>query len=209
MNRVLIAVAAFVLGVAQAQDAERVDKPQIQAGDTWTYNRIDMWKREIEFVFEQAVTEVAAAGIKVNSVRKDKQTSSVQVYSDHWNLRERDRERWTPDYSWLQFPLQVGQKYRADHRYDNPDAGRASKVEREAMVVGWEDVVVPAGKFRALKIVTQGTYTRLDTSGSGTQKETLWYAPAVKRWVKTEYEDTDFRGRVFNRNAQELVDFKI
>ena len=49
---------------------------------------------------------------------------------------------------------------------------------------GWEDVEVPAGKFRALKIEHNGTYK--GSCGTGVKQHWYWHVPAVKRHVKYE-----------------------
>ncbi|HVJ13211.1 MAG TPA: hypothetical protein VNC62_16680, partial [Burkholderiales bacterium] len=56
-------------------------------------------------------------------------------------------------------------------------------------VVGWEEIEVPAGKFRALKVHAEGTYQRLDRPNAGWARNTFWYVPTVKRWVKSLYQD--------------------
>ena len=43
--------------------------------------------------------------------------------------------------------------------------------DRRVKVVGWEEVGVPAGKFRALRIESEGRFQRVDTSISGTAKD--------------------------------------
>ncbi len=67
-------------------------------------------------------------------------------------------------------------------------------------VVGWEDVTVPAGTFRAVRI--EGTTLLPHVSASGRLLQprqsqlTIWYVPEVNREVKRIYDngrDTDVR----------------
>jgi len=66
-----------------------------------------------------------------------------------------------------------------------PAVGRATAKYK---VAGWEEVAVPAGKFRALKIEGDGTYTRNDTRQTGRSKMELWYVPEVNRWVRFRFQ---------------------
>ena len=50
-------------------------------------------------------------------------------------------------------------------------------------------MLVPAGRFRALRVEIEGPWERLDIKASGRSRSTMWYVPAVKRWVKYVYYD--------------------
>ena len=58
--------------------------------------------------------------------------------------------------------------------------------EAQGTVTGWETVTVPAGTFRALKVIQKGVWRRLDNGSSHVQEIAFWYVPEVKRWVKLE-----------------------
>jgi hypothetical protein len=67
--------------------------------------------------------------------------------------------------------------------------------KRHVKVVGWEEVTVPAGTFRALRIEAEGPFERVDMPIVGTAKEVMWYVPQVKRYVKWTFENWNVRGR--------------
>ena len=113
----------------------------------------------------------------------------------------------------LKFPLQIGATYKLIYEMEF-GAARNWRVRQEhtAKVLGWEEIVVPAGKFRALKIETEGEFQRLDTSASGTSKFSIWYVPELKRWAKIMYEDVinvGFPRGANNKFGEELVEFKL
>jgi hypothetical protein len=89
----------------------------------------------------------------------------------------------------------------------SPARTRAEGVVR---VLGWEEVSVPAGKLRALKVEAKGSFQRLDTSFRGWQRTVIWYSPEVKRWAKFTFESG---GRSPNQldliRSVELVEFKV
>lgn len=78
-------------------------------------------------------------------------------------------------------------------------------------VIGREKVSVPAGRFAALRVELEAFYQGTGNfgTGSGRQVETLWYAPAVNNFVKHDYQDTDWKGNMFDRSSWELEAFKV
>ena len=125
---------------------------------------------------------------------------------------ERRRQRWSLDINRLsrirstdqwqefrryQWPLAQGKTW--DAPYEGADFDTSWSVS----VQGWEDVTVPAGTFRAIRIDLK----RTNSGGRRTVKqETLWYAPAVKRHVRLE-EHEYVAGYHLKHTVEELVRF--
>ena len=82
-----------------------------------------------------------------------------------------------PPRLYYRWPLTTGDKwdlsFTADYRRDRETANNTYAWE----VVGTEQVTVPAGSFDTYKIVSRNVKT-------GRQLYEMWYAPAVKQWVK-------------------------
>ena len=58
----------------------------------------------------------------------------------------------------------------------------------------WEQVTVPAGRFRALRFTNLIDFASQDFSRRTSQRrETLWLAPEIGRWVARESEGTYYR----------------
>jgi hypothetical protein len=74
-----------------------------------------------------------------------------------------------------------------------------------AKVIGWEDVQVPAGKFRALKVEHDSTLRGSRGPFTANRKILLWYVPETKRWVRSEFTQTSNRADSQNRFRLELV----
>ena len=63
----------------------------------------------------------------------------------------------------------------------NPEAPQIEYDAAETyQVLGWEDVEVPAGRFRAMKI----KYIQRIIAGTSAGNAFFWYAPEVKYFVK-------------------------
>jgi len=137
----------------------------------------------------------------------------------------------------LSFPLQVGNSWTADWT-DPRRLGNQLKVHAHTTykVVGWEDVNVPAGVFHALKIEARGfadadvvipsvaqstalggagsatSVSRAQTGGRGVMHRTtidlIYYAPEMKRAIKTVAEQYNEVGTMTGRTTVELVAFQ-
>lgn len=205
---------AFAPGPVAAQPSAEVEKPLLQPGESWTYRRIDLWKNAESDRFRQDIlggvgdrltvlwTIVAAADEK-------RRGSVTHEYLDGTTLSFFDpkmEDRHIP----LQFPLHPGKRWTFHYKY-SPAVGGSLRVEQAATVAGWEDVRVPAGTFRALKVVHVGRYWATDHSfdWSGDIRETYWYAPAAKRVVRMEYRDTTGSGSQWDHWRDELVEMTV
>jgi uncharacterized caspase-like protein len=79
-----------------------------------------------------------------------------------------------------------------------------------ANVEGEEDVVVAAGRFRAIKLVLRGQASARGAARSGavTSEHVVWYAPAVKRMVKYTVS-TNVGSSLREATTFELTEFKL
>jgi hypothetical protein len=188
------ALAAALIGVlaapAAAQEALPVERPQVQVGDRWTYQRMDYDAGKARGRFELRVVFADRGVIQVVGSGRAKGQEVDTTYTADWNAVSTAARVFYPHTGWFKFPLQAGDRYKA--AYESIVPGRDLKVrnQRQVSVVGWEDIVVPAGKFRALKIVSEGRFQLVETgSGAGLSRNVIWYVPAVRRWVKLTLEN--------------------
>lgn len=139
-------------------------------------------------------------------------TEDVDVtFTSEWNVvNDPSAGVYYPHNGLLKFPLAPGASWRSRYELTRARQGAfRSKWDVQIKVVGWEDVEVPAGRFRALRIEGDGSYQRQDVAGNGSGRWVFWYAPQAKRWVKYTYESTDFRGNPNVRQTDELVEFRL
>lgn len=184
-------------------------KPEVKPGDRWVYRKIDLWNNK---QIGRPNLVVAFANKDVINVVQRRGKEEIDVtFTSEWNLvNDISSGVYNPHTGLLRFPLQVGAKYPTRYEVTRRRQGAfRSRIEATMRVVGWEDVEVPAGKFRALKVEGDGSYRRQDTFSNGQIRYAIWYVPAVKRWVKFTVENTDSRGQPFVRETDELVEFKL
>jgi hypothetical protein len=94
-----------------------------------------------------------------------------------------------PAMQWFEFPLEPGKTWSMTAHWQTPDFSLAGTTVVEGTVDGWEDVVVPAGTFHALKVnISNRVFGRLGTADE--IDITYWWVPSVNRWVKYYYRGT-------------------
>lgn len=214
MQRVL-KISVLVLGLLGASLASAAEPhapiaaPEVVVGDSWTYQYTDVWKNQPGNVNRVEVKAVNENGIDTDIMRAA--TGAVvshQRYSREMNPVDRGKMHFAPSFGRFSFPIEAGKKWSSEATGENPSAGKRWRYTVEGKALGWEKIKVKAGEFDVMKIEVTAFYQGQEVGsqgGSGRLTETLWYAPAVKNFVKMEYQDTDWAGRVFNRDLWELT----
>ena len=181
-----------------------------KAGDNWVYKLTD---RDYSIVRERKYT------FRVESVSD----TSIQVrtgsrtwfrYTHDWNLMANTpgdgiERRFDPPVPIFSFPLEPGKTWQGKYRNSRGD-GRVFDNDRSVTVEGWEEVTVPAGTFKALKVSSLTYYRRVDGGGSGGGRIVFnyWYAPEVGRPVRIEDVNIGNNGVVQQDFTSELVSYK-
>jgi hypothetical protein len=188
----LIAVTAIAwTGVAAAQN---IAAPAYSVGETWTYNEINDYNRLQRGTLERAVI---AAGGETTIVTRDATGAVVdQARLAGGTLREgslNDRAlgRLEPGLDLRPFPLAEGQRWKQTIQRADPRWNESRRVLVYGRVAGWESVRVPAGEFKAIKIVRDMYLGDHDPFRNETMRtETEWYVPELKMPVKlTVFEE--------------------
>lgn len=163
--------------IAQGQS---VSRPDWKVGDTWTVSiaansGIGGTSRREEV---RVVKEAGDTGYTVESTPKG--AGGTVPVPENFSI-SRDLNFISPtgsggapqEFKWLQWPLEPGRSYQFETSYQDQIQTWKGKV------TGWEDVEVPAGKFKALHV-------EFERSGSNRNaaSESLWYAPEAKLVVK-------------------------
>jgi hypothetical protein len=91
------------------------------------------------------------------------------------------------------FPLDIGKSWKDNFVVKPAALGEQEKTYLETFtVLGWEDVEVQAGKFKALKLEYKQEIVEQPTGRSKQGKVWYWYSPDVKYMVKCQYEKADY-----------------
>jgi hypothetical protein len=146
----------------------------LQAGYKWTYRNLEEGGYTLSVVKEESPGEGPVrftiellSGVKVHRVYS-KAKDWVLFHSEDYPEHEGLKSSYDPPRQYLPNPLAAGQKWE----WSGKDPTQVEYRE-SSRAVDFEDVTVPAGKFRAMKVVTE-------VSGASILKiRTNWYADGV------------------------------
>jgi len=187
-----VAVASVLsFSVFGADEASPVAKPDIKAGDRWTYQRTNYLNNTPGFRYDDRIAS-STPGEMLMVRKQSNQPGEFDIFvTPEWGFIVLGGMTLIPRAELLKFPLTVGATYNNSYETANKGSPARSKYDFTVKVIGWEDITVPAGKFRALKVEANGTFIRLDAGQrlGGAARFRYWYVPEIKRWAKVTYED--------------------
>ena len=107
----------------------------------------------------------------------------------------------------LNFPLEIGKSWKDKYTVKPATLGAQETTYLETFTpLGWEDIEIQAGKFRAVKL----EYKQETVGGAAGQpkegKVWYWYSPDVKYMLKCQYEKSDYWDATYD---WELASFKV
>lgn len=177
--------AALLLAAGCAHVGEpAIEAPKVAVGDQWVYESTDQSQRT--YVLTAEVVRAGPDGVVV------RRGDTEATYSTPWTMvKSASGQRLIviePGLVTIPFPLTVGQTLRQQLTVSFAPGGKSRRDSAVTTVLGWEEVIVPAGKFRAMKV------HRDEVNGTGTpaavhRKGTYWYVPEVRSYVKVESVD--------------------
>jgi hypothetical protein len=239
--------AVFVVLAAAGSSvlhAQTIDRPVVSEGDKWVYSvRVDESKSGVltstTRKHEAWVTRVASHSFIMARKPADSNLPPQEVsLNPDWSTSRNINGKNTVVTMPYDFPLKTGKTWDTDTTDQHPNP--TVKTLRNTLhytVLGWEEIKVPAGTFKALKIETEGDWFKeyaprgasanstmqngpdgtsvamnsrpaaTPPSAGGRMYKVLWYAPEVKREVKMIAEDYDPNGVVQHRTTAELESF--
>ena len=130
------------------------------------------------------------AGVKIEKLFS-KANGWVLLHAERYPEHEGLEARYEPAKQYLQNPLVAGFKWD----WQGMDYTQA-EVTESSKVIGFEKVIVPAGTFRAMKVVSEVT------GGAAVMTKTYWYADGVGL-LKTTTEAGQ------TKYGSELVDYSF
>ncbi len=205
----LLVLPAGLVCSGRAVAVENADRPDVHVGDLWSWQHTNGLAGEKDYTTIEDVLEVSDSEIKTRERVKGRPSSAVAAFTREWNPADVVVACYDPFLRELSFPLQIGKKWDASADKMLFSNGKHGNFLLKGEVVALEKVTVPAGTFDAYKITLHIDATVSDEDANiGHTVETIWYAPAVKRYVK--YENTFSRdGRVRSKDVNELVQYSL
>lgn len=178
----------------EAPTTRSIALPLIQVGDRYTYESETLGSGQAAYQTLREVTAMDGDRVTV-AVTPAKGGATRRTYYDHaWNFlgsgaTPQEGVSFTPALRYFDFPLVVGKQWNARSMEINHKTGRQREFKVTGVVEGWERVEVPAGSFESLKIVLKTEIVDGDQRSFST--DVSWYAPSVRRTVKSELVGQD------------------
>jgi hypothetical protein len=189
--------------------ADSGDKPDLHAGDRWSWQHINGLVNEKDYTRIEDVIDVSPKEVHVRIRRKGTPGMVLETYTADLNPVDTGGERYDPSLMRFEFPLQAGKKWNGTFDKMLLTNGKHGKFYVKAEVGALEKVSVPAGGFDAYKVTLTYDATATDDDAmTGQTVETIWYAPTVKNVVKS---DTAFTrdGQLRSRDDYELLEYSL
>lgn len=221
--------------------AQSVVAPALKAGDSWVY--VDTVETGPQGWSRKTVTVTVERVDGDSMLVANRQEGSTQPAVEHlvgldWSRTRDVNGKQQMVNRPLAFPLTQGKKWHIEYTEANPNRQHSSEtIGDDYAVVGWEDVQVPAGSFKAVKIEAQGQWSAIVAPGvttdahgqvnangalsvsqsqitrphtvSGRLYKAFWYVPEQKRFVKSVEEYYDSKGVRSSRYTEELQSSKL
>ena len=247
MFKTTIVLSSILLSVSLVS-AQTIERPNVKPGDTWTYqstteltaNQAKQTPAQfIESHYEVTVIRTGSTGILIaRKQRGSKLPAMEMLLGSDWSRSRSINGEETVVNRPLQFPLKPGKSWEMKFTENNPNSEfKSYETKLTYTVIGWEEVSVPAGKFKALKIEVDGrwknerepstdTFRGTRTSQGGTTNLTqsrksgpttfsgklyriYWYVPEAKTYVKSIEESFFTSGTLSRRITDQVESFKV
>lgn len=202
-----LALASLLPAAAQAQATER---PDVRMWDYWTYTKTDNWIGKKVETWTQTVGRLTSDLIIAYLYRvEDKYDGGLAIFDRDWNTIEIDRYSFKPKAEDLRFPLVPGKTWKSSFTFPEPTAAGVLNCDQTSTVGNWERVRTPAGTFDAIKVSVTGIWRYPMYNWYSYYTKTIWYAPAVNRWVRMEYNDWNEVSAPASRETWELTAYAL
>lgn len=198
--------AQSILFPSKAWTQENVEAPVWNVGDKWVFTQgnievVAVNQDNYTLNFSQDTSTLESKGFK--KIIFDKSTLN-RIFV----LKEDNQDKYTMAIRRiLNFPLIPGMEWTDTFTtiaLFGPEKGKTLNFSEVFKVLGWENVEVKAGKFKAIKLA----YTQKVESGTAqgiSGWAWYWYAPEVRYFVKCVYDKMFWTGVV----DWEIVSFQL
>ena len=184
---------------------EKIEAPIWNVGDKWVFDR--------EGPMEVVGSDAQSYSVKFAGGLFPKDASGIAILERSTLnithiLDENKRKKYSDTRKMiLNFPLTIGKQWKG--YYETPPAGTWGVYQwhETFQVLGWEDVGVRAGKFKAIKLEYKIEKSTPRTGPTSKSRAWYWYSPEIKNFVKCQYEKGYDEG--VGREDWELTSFQL
>jgi len=207
MKRILLSGVLILLCAQMVFAQEKIEAPAWNVGDKWVFTQ----------GMKMEVLEADENGYVVefpNQTLLFGKSTPNKVFTVQGKRKEpyRGNQR-----RLLDFPLTIGKTWKDTYsealkwedtytsRIGGSSLGDETQIFENYRVLGWEEVELRAGKFKAVKIEYRKGWSSPGT-GMVEGKAWYWYSPEVKCVIKYQYDKSPMWGKFTN---WELISFEL
>lgn len=207
-------VASAKAAAERAEAEKRVSAPTMKIGDRATMETTYKNDYKLNNKTERRVVEVYSGRFVIESKNVRSSYTRRLEYTNEWNaISSRGAKGEGSDYSppvkYWDFPLYPGKRWNETSTERNIKSGVTRQHYISGNVIGWENVTTAAGTFQAMKVVLNSEVR--DPSGKVTSRaqDTSWYAPRVKRSVRSVIVARDLEKDTEEQQNIEVLDYSV
>jgi hypothetical protein len=212
------AAAAQKVEAQRKLEAERqsVSRPSgIQIGDTYIIDSQYPSSPKWNTTTERKVISISDGKIIVTAKNLESTNSKPRTltFTPEWNLissrnADGNGSDFSPPLQYFAFPLYPGKTWKQTSRETDVKTGAVKEHTLSGIVSNWEDVSVTAGTFRTIKITVQNELLDRATGIRSTGTDISWYAPNLRRSIKSEITSRDSQGSE-QRQSLEVTEYEL
>ena len=221
MKKIIFLGLLSVFLPAMVFSQEKIEAPVWNVGDKWVFDRggpMEVTGRDAQCYavqFSGGIFRQDASGIALF----ERSTLNVKY------MLEGDQRKEYKDFrkKILNFPLTPGKQWKDLYQRDEYETGLsqstggivAVEYQETFRVLGWEEVEVRAGKFKAIKLeykIKPSWRERFGSVAGIESKALYWYSPEVKNFVKCQYEKGYKESQIQEKGVREnweLVSYEL
>jgi hypothetical protein len=197
-----------------ADESAPVGLPNVKVGDSWTYSVKGI--RAVAGVHTVQILKVVNGNLFASITQKGTDRDIDMEWTPEWNSMGSGDMVFDRPNCIYQFPLTVGNSWECSYmQIAGSNEARRHTIFSKGKVARWEDVTVPAGKYRALRVEMQANF-KVPVPVRGTTElqewishSTHWYVPEIKKAVRINSETKDHQNRLYRSRSEELVGFEL
>jgi hypothetical protein len=201
---------------AEQKVVSEVTPPDIKVGYVFIIESINPSHPENNSKTERTVISTEGDVIVVSVINLSNKSGKkiILKFNKEWNLiatRNADNSGldYSPPLKYFGFPLSTGKTWQQTSTETNIKTGTIRKHKISGVVGEWEDITVPAGTFHAIKISLNTEVVNPVTGERSTGTDISWYAPDVKRTVKTEVTYHNETDNTEQKSVAQLISFNV
>lgn len=189
-----------------------VQSPTVKEGDSYIFETKDPEDPKSAIMTKRTVDSVGTK-IRLSTININNKNAKARnlTYDRDWNLmstRNADKSGldYYPPLRYYDFPLMPGKNWNQSSIETDIKSGKTRTHTVTGAVIGWENISVPAGNFRAVKVSLQTEVIDSITGEVISGTDDSWFVPEIGRSVKSITSGNDGQKRIIQLMWYQLAE---